>query len=218
MIYSRGLQLQEDEYFQQPRFDIEDLIPINSRNILEVGCGFGCLGQGLKTKRDCEIDGIEINRAAESHLRGTYRKFWIGDIEELDLSEFPKNYDCIIFPDVLEHLRDPWSLLMHFTDHLIPEGVIIASVPNIRNIGILYRLIVQGRWSYESSGVLDIGHLRFFTREEINRLFFQCGLEIEVIEVNRDNYSGFKGVVSRVARLFISDIDVCQFRIKARKL
>jgi SAM-dependent methyltransferase len=204
------------EYFQQVRSDVAQLVSHNCHNILEIGCGFGELGRLLVERQSCQIDGVEINPDAEPYLKQVYKRYWIGDIEQIEFDQ-KQQYDCILLPDVLEHLVDPWALLKRLTAYLYEDGVIIASIPNIRNLGILYRLLVQGRWEYESSGVLDRGHLRFFTRSGIQRLFDDCGLEIDAWKVNRDNYPGIKGLAAGISRLFISDIDICQYLVCARK-
>ncbi len=204
------------EYFQQVRSDVAQLVPHHCQNILEIGCGFGELGRLLIERQNCMIDGVEINPVAEPYLKEIYRRYWIGDIEQIEFDQ-KQYYDCILLPDVLEHLVNPWALLKRLTVYLHEDGVIIVSVPNIRNLGILYRLLVQGRWDYESSGVLDRGHLRFFTRSGIQSLFDDCSLEIDAWKVNRDNYPGIKGLAAGISRLFISDIDICQYLVCARK-
>ena len=35
------------------------------------------------------------------------------------------------------------------------DGIIIISIPNIRNFSILKKLFFKGRWDYEESGILD---------------------------------------------------------------
>ena len=37
------------------------------------------------------------------------------------------------------------------------------------------RSLLQGNWTYESAGLLDRTHLRFFTRREIEKLFHRAG-------------------------------------------
>lgn len=209
-------QQQANDYFLQARTDVAELVPQTCRTILEIGCGYGTLGRILTERQECSIDGVEINPAAEPYLKRVYRHYWIGDIEKLTLDYGPF-YDCILLPDVLEHLNDPWAALTRLSKHLTDEGCIVSSVPNIRNLGILYRLLVKGRWEYEASGILDIGHVRFFTRREICLLFEKSGLEIETWRLNHDNHSGFKGIISQIAGILVPDLKVCQFLVRARK-
>ncbi len=217
LIDCSNTKLAGNDYYLQGRSDVAKLIPYGCKSILEIGCGFGALGRVLIKRQNCCIDGIEINPEAESHLKGVYRKYWIGDIERIQL-DHGQEYDCILLPDVLEHLINPWSTLSRLATLLSADGVVVASIPNVRNIGILYRLLVKGRWEYVESGLLDRGHLRFFTRSEIVHLFKNCGFEIGAWEVNRDHYPGIKGLAVRAARLFVPDLDVCQFRLLARKI
>lgn len=208
--------LPQSEYFLQIRSDVAELIPKTSKNILEIGCGYGALGRLLVKRQDCQIDGVEINPAAEEYLKETYRRYWIGNIELIDIG-CGQQYDCILLPDVLEHLVSPWTTLQKLADILVPNGVVVASIPNIRNLGILYRLFIKGRWEYEPSGLLDRGHLRFFTRTEIQHLFADANLMVEICKENRDHYPGAKGVFSRLMRFFVPDIDICQYLVCARK-
>jgi hypothetical protein len=43
---------------------------------------------------------------------------------------------------------------------------------------VIWRLI-RGRWDYRERGILDRGHLRFFTLDGVRKLFEQAGLTVE---------------------------------------
>jgi hypothetical protein len=87
----------------------------------------------------------------------------------------------------------------------------------VRNLALVYNLVVRGRWRYDSSGLLDRGHLRFFTRREIRDLFEGAGLAIEILEANRDAYSPLRRIATAIPRALVPDLDVCQFLVRARK-
>ena len=203
-------------YYGQSRQDILDLVPTNAHSILEFGCGYGSLGKSLKARQNCYLHGVEINPRAADHLKDNYEKFWIADIENFSFVQLNSNYDSIIFPDVLEHLTNPWSVLDQSVNHLSCHGCIVTSIPNIRNFAVIFRLLVSGSWDYEPYGILDKTHLRFFTKSTIVEMFENAGLEIEEIRVNKDKHKGLKAIVSKVAEFFIADINVCQYLIKAK--
>ncbi len=54
----------------------------------------------------------------------------------------------------------------------------IASIPNVQNADVVWRLL-RGRWDYRERGILDRGHLRFFTLQGIRDLFARAGLTVE---------------------------------------
>ena len=53
---------------------------------------------------------------------------------------------------------------------LAPGGKILASIPNVMHISVL-RNLLNGHWNYEDAGILDKTHLRFFTLNEIQKMF-----------------------------------------------
>jgi SAM-dependent methyltransferase len=97
------------------------------------------------------------------------------------LSGCPVRFDCIVFNDVLEHMADPWAALHTARGLLTPEGTVVASIPNVRNLETVFQLVVRGQWTYAASGVLDRTHLRFFTKRSIRVLFEESGFGIEAI-------------------------------------
>src|SRR5205807_1264204 len=60
---------------------------------------------------------------------------------------------------------------------LVPEGYVVASVPNIAH-GAVRLALMQGRFDYRDVGLLDETHLRFFTRRSLEELFKESGLAI----------------------------------------
>jgi hypothetical protein len=78
-------------------------------------------------------------------------------------------------------------------------------------------LAIRGRWRYEDSGLLDRTHLRFFTRGEILDLFAGVGLEIELIQENRERFSLARRIIASPILALIPDLGVCQYLIRARR-
>lgn len=166
------------------RDDIADLIPCDSKKILDLGCGVGTLGENIKRDNDAEIIGVELDRMMAEIARKKLDRVIVGDVERIRLEDHlsPDYFDCIVFADILEHLKEPWSVLKGTTKFLRDEGIIIASIPNIRHYATILDLAIKGYWPYTERGIHDRTHLRFFTLTNIEEMFQSAGLEIVRLE------------------------------------
>jgi O-antigen biosynthesis protein len=165
------------------RPEITKYIPANAKHILDLGCASGEVGESIKKKYMCEVIGIEIDEVQAQKAALKIDHVIVGNIEIIDPGFSTGQFDCIVFADVLEHLRDPQSILKKYLRYLSDGGNVIISVPNIRHISVLCEIIVKGEWRYRPFGILDEGHLRFFTYKSFLRLLKESGLE--VIDVKR---------------------------------
>ena len=164
-------------YHDLLRREILELIPATAKSILDLGCGAGNLGAALKKRQDCRVTGIELNKEAAT-IAAKNLDVCICDNLNRYVPPAPHiKYDALILADILEHLISPWTVLKKFTSVLADDGVVIASVPNVAHPRILSNLNA-GLFRYEPAGILDITHLRFFTKTSIFQLFTQCGLKI----------------------------------------
>ena len=157
-------------YFGYVRPEVVALVPETARRVLDIGCGAGRLGEAIKRRQQANVSGIEFDARAAAAARQRLDQVWAGDVEQLDLQIPPGSFDAIVCADVLEHLREPAQLLKRAREWLSPDGHLIASIPNVRHHSVI-RSLLQGNWTYESAGLLDRTHLRFFTRREIEKLF-----------------------------------------------
>ncbi len=87
-----------------------------------------------------------------------------------------KLYDYLIMGDVLEHVSKPEILLTYLSQFLKKDGFLIVSPPNVANWMIRLKLLF-GQFDY-NGGILDTGHLKFFTFKTAKRLLDGCGYEI----------------------------------------
>ena len=79
--------------------------------------------------------------------------------------------------DVLEHLINPELALRQIQQVLAPRGRVIICVPNIAHARIRLKLL-SGKFEYESTGILDVTHLRFFTYKTARELIERAGYQI----------------------------------------
>ncbi len=168
-------------YHEHARLELMALIPKTASRVLDIGCGAGALGAELKRRGPVEVVGVEADACAAERARQVLDRVHQGDIEGLDLLYGPGSFDCIVLADILEHLRDPWSLLKHLVPLLRARGRLIASIPNVRHWSVL-RGLLEGEWTYLPAGILDRGHLRFFTLTSGRALLEAAGLA--VVEVH----------------------------------
>lgn len=154
------------------RNDVLELIPKNTSKILDVGCSIGELGKQIKRRFNTEVTGIEIDPDMASIARKKYDRVIVEDIEKLNLHRnFKENYfDCIILSDILEHLKEPWTLLNNLKNFLTIGGILISSIPNIRHYTSIANLLFMGNWPNRERGIHDINHIRFFTLRSIKEM------------------------------------------------
>lgn len=148
------------------------------RRVLDVGCSTGYLGTALAA-RGCVVDGVEKDPEAVQLAREHLHAVIEIDLDNEDLAQaLPgRQYDCIVLADVLEHLASPRAVLESAISLLAPDGEVVISVPNVTH-GSLRLALLQGRWDYRDTGLLDRTHIRFFTRESILDLVRESGLAV----------------------------------------
>lgn len=166
-----------------------------NRRILDVGCSSGYLSKEFK-KKGCYVVGVEISTAAAEIAKQYCDEVFIRDVEEMSLP-FPSGFfDFIVCGDILEHLKRPDLVLTKLKRFLASPGFIIASVPNVAQIGVRLKLLF-GKFEYEDSGILDLTHLRFFTLDSIKQLFAESGYSIVTLD-----YTGFASKLGILPRWF----------------
>jgi methionine biosynthesis protein MetW len=150
-------------------------IPANSL-VLDVGCAQGYLAEFLKKNKDCTVYGIDLEKQAAQKAKRFCQEVISGDVEEICLKGkiWQQKFDVIILADLLEHLKDRGAVLAHLRRNLKTGGRIIVSMPNIAYFPMRIRLLL-GRFNYEKVGIMDSTHLRFFTKESMNRMFCASG-------------------------------------------
>lgn len=170
-------------YYHNYNPDLLAWIPAHAKTVIEFGCGAGALARAYKRiNPQCHYSGVELEESIVSEAGDVLDRTFIGDIEQMTMADLAiaGGYDVIVYGDLLEHLYDPWQILQQHLTLLKPHGVVVASIPNIQHWTILIHLL-QGRWDYADSGLLDRTHLRFFTLATIEQLFTRAGLRISEV-------------------------------------
>jgi SAM-dependent methyltransferase len=157
--------------------DLLDRIPLDARVVLDVGCNTGALGAAYRRLNPrARVLGLEMDPGAAAIAARRLDSVVVGDIEVGPLPFAPQGgIDCISYGDVLEHLKDPWGVLERHAGSLSDEGTILICIPNIEHWLFAERLL-RGVWDYEPKGLLDKGHLRWFSLETMRKGLAEAGL------------------------------------------
>src|SRR3546814_18754659 len=128
----------------------------------------------------------------------------------MDWSSDVCSSDLVICADVLEHVRHPEALLDDIRGRLRPGGSVIASIPNFGHWYPRAR-VALGRFDYDARGILDRGHVRFFTKRSFTRLVESAGgglrrteatgLPLAVVERGGSGYGAPPSARPNVVRL-----------------
>jgi len=148
-----------------------DMVGPPPRKILDLGCGTGELAHVLK-ERGYYVVGLD-----REPPQYKLDQFVYGNIEDGIPLPVEEKFDTILLADVLEHLEDPLRILVAAKERLTPSGVALVSLPNAVHWSVRAQ-VLSGRFDYTTKGILDRGHLRFFTLESARRLFGDAGFQV----------------------------------------
>ena len=164
-------------YPDVPNPDLLNRIPLDARTVLDVGCGTGSLLAAYrKLNPRARLLGIEQREDAARIAAQRLDAVAMVDVET-NPAPFTSTgpIDCIIYGDVIEHLRDPWPVLRRHAAMLSDAGTMLICVPNVEHWSFAARLL-QGTWDYEPTGLFDSTHLRWFSLETMRRQLGEIGL------------------------------------------
>jgi 2-polyprenyl-3-methyl-5-hydroxy-6-metoxy-1,4-benzoquinol methylase len=133
-------------------------------SILDVGAGRGVLGETL-CARGFHVSIIESNATAAKDASAKVNQVICADLHDMnEIHKQLKNkqFDYIIFSDILEHVFDPLQVLRDYLPFLAEDGKVLVSLPNALN-WLNRCCFMLGMFHYKMTGVMDRTHVRFFT-------------------------------------------------------
>jgi methionine biosynthesis protein MetW len=131
------------------------------RRVLDLGCRDGALTEAYVAGN--EVVGVDADREAlaEAERRGI-ETHW-ADLDQ-PLAFDDASFDVVVAGELLEHLRDPDSLVAQIQRVLRPGGTFVASVPNA------YRLKGRLRFLFGRAPESDPTHLQMFSPGDVHAL------------------------------------------------
>ena len=177
--------------------------------VLDLGCSSGLLSTRVR-RLGHEITAVDVLEVPG--VRDRVDRFIQADLDKGLPPEVAEHgpYDVVLAADILEHLREPEQLLAQLRGLLIPRGLLVASVPNFGHWYARGRSAL-GLFDYDQRGVLDRGHVRFFTRRGIRRRLERAGFNVIrqdatglPLDVLMDGGGGFRRLLRAIDRTAVT--------------
>lgn len=207
-------------YFENIRKPLLDFIPLQNRNgtTLEIGAGSGdnliYAKENGYAKVIYGIELVEVNGSLQNS--NEFEQFDIGNIEQMELNFEDGLFDTIIMGDILEHLIDPYLIVKKMKKYLTPNGVFVASIPNIRNLKTFRNIFIRGSFKYDDAGIFDRTHLRFFTKKNMIELFENNDCKVQRIKSSLEFKSGSVAFKNKITFGIFEEFLASQYYILAK--
>ena len=180
-VTSSPLAEKPEGYYGQGRPDLVARLPRPLGRVLDVGCGEGAAGQGLRAAGATWVSGVEVHPAAAERAAATLDEVVVGAVEDV-LERLSGPFDTILAYDVLEHLRDPATVLRSLQAKAAPGARLHVSLPNARHWTLLRDLAVRGTFGYTDAGHRDETHVCWFTRSDAVALLESGGWQVQRVD------------------------------------
>ncbi len=145
-----------------------------SGNLLDVGCAMGFFMEEAE-KMGFKPHGVEVSEYAASFAQKKFkRQMYVGSIEELFLnknkSPLPGNFNVITLNDLIEHLKDPVSVLKKLREKLDKNGILLIQTGDA---GSNWTRLMGKNWHFFAPPQ----HLYFFSRDTLTTLLDKAGFQ-----------------------------------------
>lgn len=206
---------QPADYYTQSRTELTERLPLPLGDVLDIGCGAGGVGAGLRREPGERLVGIEINPEQARLAAEHYDEVIVGAAPQA-LDDVAGRFRTVLCYDVIEHLADPAPLLERLAlEKVEPDAVLHISIPNARHASLLRDLAFRGTFGYRPFGHRDATHLRWFTRRDIVALLEATGWRVEDVRspLLKPAYEAAASLSGGFAREFLA----IQWHVLARR-
>lgn len=165
----------KNEKYRKERFGKERLalIRANLKNkkkpkLLDIGCGTGWF---LDLARQCGyiIYGQELGKELSQLVS---KRLSINVFNcPLEQIELKQRFDVITMFDLIEHIKDPYAMIMAAKSMLVPGGILVVFTPNFDSFAISVMREL-------SNLIVPAEHLLYFTYDSVNFLAQKSKMEL----------------------------------------
>lgn len=168
-------------------------------SLLEVGCS---LGNTLEAASRKGLDhlGIDVSSFAVRYCQDRGLNASTETLQELVGKE--EIFDLIFMQHVLEHFKDPFTILKQCNELLAPGGMVLILIPNSNYHSAKRQR--NGHRFYSKKGV-GIEHFVYFNYHNLSRVLASCGFK--TVQSNYPfwvNDSSLKFFLNRIGRRMLS--------------
>lgn len=135
--------------------------------VLDYGMGWGYWAR-MAQAHGFDVSGIELSQQRAEHARA------MGLVVLDGLPLEAAQYHFIYANQVLEHLADPRQAMIDLSASLLPGGVMHIRVPDGRGTAAILQ---KHGWSGELDAIHPLEHINCFTRDSLEWLARDLGLE-----------------------------------------
>jgi SAM-dependent methyltransferase len=177
--------------------------PATNARLLDVGCSSGAF-LASAARQGLTVEGIEPSPEAAASARRAGFNVFTGLLQE---ARYPDaSFDLITLIELLEHLRDPATLLAECRRILRPRGIALVTTPNAES---WTAHTLKGNWDVFSLTGMG-GHVSFFNpgslRQPADRVGFDT-LKLETRHVRLAEEGHARPFVHRLAKVAAGLLD-----------
>ncbi len=144
--------------------------------VLDIGSGPGYMAKALFEKG---AQVISLDRKI-TPMTSKYSIQTINvDLDNFDFNTLDEDIDIILMLDIIEHIRDPETVLLRLRRQFAKNNppIVIITTGNVAFITVRLGLLL-GQFNYGNKGILDRDHRRLFTFGTMKRLLDSTGYEL----------------------------------------
>lgn len=174
---------------------IEENFPARDRStikILDVGCGNGSQLSIPLVRCGYLVTGIDLDESSIAHARRLSEDTFSARFLCVAVTEVTESFDVVIVSEVLEHVLNPAELLKASALLVDEKGIVIVTTPNgygefemdswlfgaLRMQRVVDKLAANQSQVMASTDNDESGHIQFFTRRRLYRIFRECELTV----------------------------------------
>ncbi len=164
---------------------------VRNGSVLDIGCGVGGLLERIRnTGRSYNYFGIDIGQFTDLP---DFINFARADGQHLPFRD--ESFDMVLLSHVIEHLHDPYPMIMEAYRILKPGGAIYLETPGPR---IMY-------FPFGLSFYDDPTHVRPYTKKSLGKVLSDCGFTAVHSDVKRDTIITLFGLPYALFGRFLGD-------------
>lgn len=147
----------------------------NSKKFIDVGCGEGWLLDKFY-QRGYSIRGLDFSKAGieklHPHLMPCFEQGNLYDLLQ-GVLEKKEQYDVIGLCNVIEHVRNPVSLLQEIQHIMHPDSILVITAPN--DFSHLHNYLMERQIVAEKWWLAYPDHLSYFNKDSMYNLLTALG-------------------------------------------